>query len=45
MESFYAAVNERQLETALDMLDDEVVYEDFTFQDWRSSACEGSIAR
>ncbi|CAJ1358693.1 unnamed protein product [Effrenium voratum] len=33
MESFYAAVNDRQLETALDMLDDEVVYEDFTFQE------------
>ncbi|CAK9006738.1 unnamed protein product [Durusdinium trenchii] len=33
MESFYAAVNGRDLEQALAMVDDEVVYEDFTFQE------------
>eukprot|EP00435_Cladocopium_sp_Y103_P059678 s246_g21.t1 len=33
MESFYSAVNGRDLETALNMVDDDVLYEDFTFQE------------
>lgn len=32
MEEFYGAVNGRDLERALSLVDDDVVYEDFTFQ-------------
>ena len=33
MESFYSAVNGRELEEAWKMVDDDVIYEDFTFQE------------
>ncbi|CAE7744694.1 Oxr1, partial [Symbiodinium microadriaticum] len=33
MESFYSAVNNRDLERAMEMVDDDATYEDFTFQE------------
>ena len=33
MQSFYSAVNSRDLERAMEMVDDDATYEDFTFQE------------